>query len=421
MDVSHARTAGRPVLAVVYDLGVADPAKIYACARPLCEVIFVLDRRSPYVEKVFDQVKEYAEVLDITGMSDDDAAGLVAGYEPSGVVTMAEGRLVLTAVIAERCGLPFHDRVTSETLTDKLRQREVMAAAGVQTTGCKSVRTTAEAAIAASELGLPVVIKPRHGGGSVNTSQVETLEQCEVVMAGFLSDPVTRGGSEFVVEEMLCSDPTVAGTQWGDYVSVESVVQEGRIQTVCVTGRFPVAPPFREGGWMLPATISGAWEHKVIELEQAALRAIGVRHGVTHSEIKLTPDGPRVIEVNGRVGEVADVVQRGCRFDLVKAAINLALGKPVRVPSLRYRQVAYQYHVMLPAGAREIVSVSGTEEVNDIPGVGYSEFAAAPGQRVDWREGTMARLGIIHGVAPDHNGVLAAVAEIDNRFKVEYV
>ena len=43
-----------------------------------------------------------------------------------------------------------------------------------------------------------------------------------------------------------------------DYVSVESLVAHGRISHFAVTGRFPLAEPFRETGFFIPADVSPA-------------------------------------------------------------------------------------------------------------------------------------------------------------------
>ncbi|MCX5357047.1 ATP-grasp domain-containing protein [Streptomyces mirabilis] len=421
MGFSGAAKGDKPLLALVYDLGAADPVRIYSSAKPLCNLLFVCDRSSPHVAEAFDKLESLAPVVDITGMALAEACDAVAAHDPAGVLTLSEHQIVLTAAIAQRCRLPFHDPQTSENLTDKLRQRQAMAAAGVQTTRCVAVKTPAEAAAAALEVGLPAVVKPRGGAGSVDTCRVDTAEQCAQAVSQFLTSSANRGSTEFVVEELLVGDPSAAGDRWGDYVSVESITHNGHTQLVCVTGRLPLVEPFREGGYVLPATVSDKLATQIVETEQAALRAIGVRHGVTHTEVKLTPEGPRVIEVNGRHGGyVGDLLQRAAGYDLVRAAIILALGKTVRVPRIRCRQVAYQYFIAPPVGAQRLLSIEGVEELSEVPGVAYMEVLAEPGQKVHWRDGTRAYVGIVYGSAANHDSVLQALAGIDTRLQVDY-
>lgn len=421
MGFSGAERSGKPLLALIYDLGAADPVRIYASAKPLCDLLFVCDRSRPHVAEAISRIESLARIVDITGMNSAEACDAVAAHAPSGVLTLSEHQIVLAAAIAEHCGLTFHDPETSRILTDKLLQREAMAAAGVQATRCVGVRTPQEAAAAALQVGLPAVVKPRSGAGSVNTCRVDTADQCAKIVTEFLASSRNSDDCEFVVEELLLGDPSAAGEGWGDYVSVESVTQNGHTQLVCITGKLPLVEPFREAGCVLPATVSGALAEQIEEIERAALRAIGVRDGVTHTEIKLTPQGPRVIEVNGRHGGyVGDLLQRGAGYDLVRAAIMLALNRTVRVPRIRCRQVVYQYFIEPPVDAQRLVSIQGMDELEQVPGVAYMEVLAEPGRNVHWSEGTRAYVGIVYGSASDHDGVKDAVKAIDDRLKIKY-
>ncbi|HEY0637503.1 MAG TPA: ATP-grasp domain-containing protein [Pseudonocardiaceae bacterium] len=392
---------------------------IAAAARPLCDVVFLCDRDRPHVAEHLDSIREHAAVVDITGLGVEQVCAVVADLAPAGVLTFSEYQLALTAEVAAATGLPFHDAAVVRTLVDKLAQREALAAAGVQSTRCVVVTTPEEAVTAVAEVGLPAVVKPRHGAGSQDTCRVADAAEAATVVARFLAGPAGR--REFVVEELLVGDPAAAGEFWGDYVSVESVVQHGEIQTVCVTGKFRLAEPFRETGMLLPATLAPELAARVVDLERRALRALGVRYGVTHTELKLTADGPRVIEVNGRLGGyVGEILQRAGRFDLAGAAVRVALGLPVRVPPIRWRQLAYQYFLTPPTDRTTLVSLTGVEDVAALPGVRAVDIRATPGQRVDWRAGTQGHLGIVYGTAPDHDSLRTVVQEIESRLRPTY-
>jgi carbamoylphosphate synthase large subunit len=65
-----------------------------------------------------------------------------------------------------------------------------------------------------------------------------------------------------------------------------------------ITGKYPLLPPFRERGDFWPAWLTDDERDREGPLTSEALRALGITTGVAHTEIKLTPDGPRIIEVN---------------------------------------------------------------------------------------------------------------------------
>jgi len=259
------------------------------------------------------------------------------------------------------------------------------------------------------------VLKPRHGAGSVDTCQVDSPAAAAEALAAF------DAGRDFVLEELLVGDPSAAGPDWGDYVSVESVVRGGVAATVSVTGKLPLIEPFRETGHLLPPTISEGLAYEVVRLEQAALKALGVTDGITHTEIKFTADGPRIIEVNGRMGGlINDVVARAYGYDLTRAGIQVALGRPADEPCRVARTVAYQRFVMAPRHVNEVRTTAPLEAIGDLSGVVRVDLHARPGDRVDWRAGLTGWLAVVYGEAPDHATMRSRVAEIDTLAAAAY-
>lgn len=408
-----------PRCVVVHDRGSATPVGILSAAGRWCDVVFLFARhdRAPRID---ERIPDGVPRVDIGGLTDDEVFARVADLAPAGVVTFSDRRLALTARLAAHRGLPYHSSRTVELLTDKFAQRTALDLAGVPSARARAVRTVAEAVAAAGEIGLPAVLKPRYGAGSVDTCRVSTADECAAVMAKFLADPRAPHDG-FVLEELLVGDPAVAGPQWGDYVSVEALVTEDRVSTVCVTGKFPLAEPFRETGMVLSAPIGAETRARAAEVAADAVRALGIRHGVTHTELKLTATGPRVIEVNGRLGGyVGDILRRATGFDLLRTALADAVGERVVVPELHWRRLEYQYLLVPPVGARRLVSWNSGLRARDTPSVRSVQLRGEPGAEVDWREGTEGHLGVVSGSAADHDGVLAAVADVRRRLDMTF-
>ncbi|MCX5383349.1 acetyl-CoA carboxylase biotin carboxylase subunit family protein [Streptomyces sp. NBC_00083] len=415
-------TAATPLLLLVHDRGSAAPLRVLAAARGLCRVVLLCEPDDPELAAGLRMVAGHAEIVDITGLDDAAVCRLAAGLTPAGVVTFSERRLHLTASVAAACRLPFHRPDTVEALTDKFRQRQVLADSGVQHTRCALVRDPAGLAGALALVGLPAVLKPRSGAGSVDTCLVRSEGECRTRLAEFTEGHGPAGRRDFVLEEYLPGDPAPAGPGVGDYVSVESVLIDGAPRTVAVTGKPPLVPPFRETGHILPAPLAPALAADVVALEQRAVRALGVRHGVTHTEIKLTPHGPRIIEVNGRLGgHVAEIVQRALGYDLVAAALRCALGLPVAEPPGgtggpepgRPGRVAFQYMLVPPAGALGSVRPAAlVEELAGLPGVDLVDVPGADGRPAHWRAGTAGALGVVYGSADDHTALRALLAQL---------
>ncbi|KJY28502.1 hypothetical protein VR44_25210, partial [Streptomyces katrae] len=226
-----------PVLAVVFDRGSAGSVEILASARKLCSVVFVCDEDLPGSAGAAARLAEVARVLDVTGLSPGQRHAALRALDPDGITTFSEYRLAATAELAQACGLTFHPPHVAAVLVDKERQRTRLREAGVQSTRCVAVRTAAQVPAALAEVGLPAVVKPRSGAGSVDTCRVDSAGQAMAVAEEFLAG----GGAEFVLEEYLEGDPDAAGPGFGDYVSVESVSSGGAVRHVCVTGKLPLA------------------------------------------------------------------------------------------------------------------------------------------------------------------------------------
>jgi glutathione synthase/RimK-type ligase-like ATP-grasp enzyme len=392
-------------LVAVYDAGSVRTAEIAAGLRRLGDVTFAVPAAAA-TPALLTVMGELGGVVTLDG----DLAGQVralAARSPDAIVTFSERVLRHTAALADGLGLPFHSIATAELLTDKLRQRERLREAGVDGVRSRSVARPDELPAALEAVGLPAIVKPRRSEGSRNTYLVTDPEQAAELVGSLLA----AGEREMVVEEYLRGRDCAP---FGDYVSVESLVADGEVTHVSVTGKLPLVPPFREIGHCWPAALPEPERRAVEDLAAAALRALGVRVGVTHTEIKLTADGPRVIEVNGRLGGLVNELSvPGARLDLVETAGRLALGGGVPAFSLRDDAVCYLHHNPAPTVPCSLASVEGARQVRALPGVRSYRVLVRPGSPIEGGVHT-SLLDLLIGQAPDHAAMLATIdAELD--------
>jgi biotin carboxylase len=388
------------VLGVVYDNGSVSAAELAAGLAGLGPVTFLVPA-SDHVDRMRPVLAELGQVVELTA---DAGTGL------TGVVTFSELMVRHTAELAAKAGLDYHTPETARALTDKLCQRSVLQAAGVDSVRHRAVDDDLWSALQA--VGLPAVVKPVVGQGSRDTHLV-TDESTAKALAGSV-------GPGTVVEEYLVGRPS---RPFGDYVSVESLTRAGESTHLAVTGKYPLVPPFREVGQFWPAPLPPDELDQVTGLVDAALRALGVRTGLTHTEVKLTADGPRIIEVNGRLGgHIHELAKRSCGVDLVRVAAQVALGEPVRAEPLLPARVHFQYNGTGPVEAGRLTEILGVRSVRGTPGVtGYRGYVRA-GEHLPG--GVMTRqLDLLCGDAVDHEtmfGVLdEALAHLSYRFALD--
>lgn len=90
----------------------------------------------------------------------------------------------------------------------------------------------------------------------------------------------------------------------GDEYSVESVTQNAHTTHLAVTRKTVTDGARRvETGHSLPVRLPPATETALHREVAAAIRAVGIRHGASHTEVVIDPDGRcTVIEIAARLG-----------------------------------------------------------------------------------------------------------------------
>jgi biotin carboxylase len=89
----------------------------------------------------------------------------------------------------------------------------------------------------------------------------------------------------------------------GDEISIDAVVRNGRVTPLFLARKVVGYPPYAEEvGHFVDAADPLLADPELRDALQATHSALGVRDGWTHTEFMLTAGGPRLIEVNGRLG-----------------------------------------------------------------------------------------------------------------------
>lgn len=410
----------KPRIVLNYGIGSASPSAIAAAARGKYDLTWLCDLRDTHSRAMVPILSRLGTVVTGTGGSSlDERAAAIAAYGPVGIVTFCDTLVWDTAQLARKIGLPYHTPHTARAVTDKYVQRQVLAAAGLQDISFRRVKSRGALINAVCELRRPVVVKPLHGQGSRNTFRIRGPADLKAMLAT-VNGAVTRG---FIVEEELPGIPDdELGPGVGDYVSVETVTVRGRHHVAGVVGRLTLATPFRERGWFYPSTLDASTADEVRRLVLRALTALGIRTGVTHTEVKLTPHGAEIIEVNGRLGgHVSWLIGRHGGPDLIDAALQASLDRVQAGPASAPRGVAFRHAPPAPMRVGVVEEVTGLREVRGMACVETVEVKVRRGMMLDWREGTGSCLAEISGVAGSHQEMVERTDRIERLLQVSLV
>jgi hypothetical protein len=399
----------RKIVAIVYDEGAAHPADIAVGLTEWARCVFIA-QPNEHTRMMKPLLAQFGPVL--MSESEENMIREARTYHLDGLVTYSERALGLAARLAAALGLPFHGERTMEFLTDKWAQRNALRISGVDAVRCHRIARKTDWPLAVAVTGLPAVLKPANGGGSRNTFMITDTEAGLRLAAKVLAEgrPGFVAGGALVLEEYLVGRDC---SPFADYVSVESLACDGKVANFAVTGRFPVAPPFRETGSFWPSPLNASEETQVRELATAAVETLGVRSGITHTEIKLTPAGPKIIEVNGRLGgNINELSIRATGVNLVEIAARAAIGEQVEAPPFHRGRISFKMVHPAPRRPCTLLGIDGTDKVKRISGVSLYRPYARAGTRlaggVETRE-----LGIVFGEAAD----VAELAKIVKNIK----
>ena len=265
----------------------------------------------------------HGESVHLTG-ADAARRAVTIGREHAvdGVFTCDETCVELAAEVARALGLPGPAPEAAAACRDKHAMRRRLREAGVPSPRSIMVRSLAQAREAADTIGYPVVLKPRNLGGSIGVVRADgpaDTERFFAIASNANLDGVTPL-SGLLVEEYLD----------GPEFSVESITVDG-VTTVCgITEKVVDFPPFFEetGHFARPADADDPLDSRLAEVTRSVHEALGVTTGITHCELRVTADGPHVVEIAARPAgdRVPLITKLATGIDIIAAAAAVATG-----------------------------------------------------------------------------------------------
>lgn len=351
---------------------------------------------------------------------------VAAGWSPHGIAAVCGDQATVDVhAICHTLGLPGNARASLPALYNKLAQRTILRDAGLPVPAFSAVDSDEELVAAVDYVGTPAILKPVAGSGSMATFLVDTGTDTSrtwaLAQAAVASPGRECGTARFILERLLVGQRRHADARYGCQVSVESVVCDGEVVHLAITDKLPLMG-FREVADIMPSTLSSAECDELLVATTGALQALAITNSVTHTEFMLTGDGPRLIEVNGRLGGgVAQLLHLAYDYDAVGAIAAVATGRAVRAPDPPCRFAAL-LTPQAPPGSGRLTAVPSPEEMRRIPGVIEAIVPVSPGDLPDPTAGTKGgALAYLTAVADNPGALidLAALVTSDRYFRFE--
>jgi biotin carboxylase len=361
-------------------------------------------------DKYLADIAEVAESLQLADFDDHEAfrealRKAAAEFEPEYLYHVgAEESMLLAYQVAEELGIAVNSARSIEVLNNKLELRRALAEHDLSPVQYAHAQRWQDVAALLDDFTLPVVVKPTDLSGSRAVYLLQDKD--ELATWGALLDSYDYTGP-VLVEEYLS----------GPEFSVETISSRGVHHVIGVTRKVLGPPPlFVEAGHVHPEPPSPDTE-AMAKLTVDMLTITGYRNGPAHTEVKLTPAGPRIVESQARLGgdKIPHLVTLASGFDMMRSVFVALAGRPLDpVQATRSARIHY---FTLPLGV--VRSVSGVEEAAALDFVYDLHFTFTPGdvipETVDWR----SRHGyvIVSGDSPEQT--LERARQVEAMLKVD--
>lgn len=318
-----------------------------------------------------------------------------------GITTFSDYHTEVAAQVAEQIGLPSPGARAIATANHKPSLR---AALGDSSYNIPYALVThpGELAEAAARIGYPLVLKPPAEAISYGVVRVDNsaelaaaYDQVAAIRHSLRGQP--RPGH--VLLERYIDAPEV---------SVESLTVDGRTHVYGITAKYLCSPPtFLEAAHSFPAALHPDTQAGVEQAVVDVLRLIGYRQGPCHTEVKLTAEGPKIVEVNPRLpaGCLTAMVRDVCGSNPHLDAKLLAIGAQPPLPSGRQHGGAAVVMLYPPPGPAVLEAVDGVADAEQLPGVSVSLFAK-PGEHLWHRIDNSGRVGLVYATGDTASAAL---------------
>lgn len=280
------------------------------------------------------------------------------------------------AYVNERLGVPGVTVAAAQVATNKLRQRERLAAAGIRQPRHHVCTDLAAARRAVDDVKYPAILKPVDNRGNFGVNRVDAPEQ----VADAFYEALANAHSRTVLVEAFIEGTmsTVEGFMFpgGRHVSLVTSSK------VMLGGRKRVAMELRYPGEFAPEVQRG-----LVAGNQAAMAALGYGVGPTHAEYMVTAGGePYFIEAANRGGGVlinSHIVPAITGVDPSVLMLDHATGATLVAPPATEPHGAAVLSFFGFRAHGEVAAVEGVDAARALPGVIALRILVSIGARID--------------------------------------
>ncbi len=306
----------------------------------------------------------------VNGIDYETTKAIAIKHEVDAIVTgQMEKPMRLMARLAQDLGLRYHSPEAVERSLDKWLMKQAFFKCKVPCArGILYGKGDAITPGSLQEFVFPLIIKPKDATSSQGVYRIARFEDI-----GQYID-ITRSFAktgEIIIEEFLD----------GPEYSVEAITYRGLTSIIQFTEKYVTPfPRTVEMGHLQPADLSDEQKKAITTIIDSAIKAIGIDNSASHTEVKLTSSGPKVIEIGARLGGdfiASYLTKASTGISMDRAAVQMAIGEEpdLKLTENRFSMIRY---LELNLGMR-VLEILPWNDLLHLPGVVFAQVFVCGG------------------------------------------
>lgn len=352
------------------------------------------------------------EKLVVSTLDQEEVYRQAQRYQPDVIITStSDGPVRTAAYVNEKLGKRpdlSYENALCATIKDKMRDR--LKKNGVPIPQYYVAGDYETFSNAVDRLNGYCIVKPADNAGSRGV----VLFECEVSKKKTYeySKSNSRNGTVLVEEVMQ-----------GAEVSVEAMVVEGQPHILSITDKYITPPPyFVELAHCEPSRLDEETQAQIRKVAAQAIKAIGIENAPAHVEIKVTEEGPKIVELAARLGGdfiTSKLVPLSTGIDMVGASVLLATGQEPDITP-KWQRGAVIHFIHAPGEAQGLLAgITVPEALYREEGIEEIVIYKKPGDVVCGTHSSNDRLGHIITVGATAEEAMARGKQILSQIRVE--
>ncbi|XP_013413698.1 carnosine synthase 1-like [Lingula anatina] len=232
------------------------------------------------------------------------------GLVVDGCMTVVDEYVPLTALVCEALHLPGNTpeasrKTKKKSLTQKVLMESTVRSsplpnANVYAVSTRNIIQPEDVKGSSNIIQYPALLKPEYGTGSLGVCLVKDETEC---LKSFNAvQKILKAEDEKALVNCYGNEMHLAEYALGTKHGVDIVMFRGKILAAFISDCGPTRFPFFiQTSSCMPSCLPLDKQRQLVTATEQCVRAVGLTDGVYNIEFKMTPTGPKLTEINGRM------------------------------------------------------------------------------------------------------------------------